>query len=122
MTPIFTHALVTFFYEDNQGNIGTEELTSRVTFAAVPASPGETTQYAASWVAPMDNFIKKLGRQRAQRRLGQASYVNEVLVTSDRYDDFWTTIFADAVGNGPCRWTITDISFFRSATEPTATV
>jgi len=118
----FCHATVEFLYTDNNGNTDPTPRTTRVTFAATEAGIGETTTYGASWVAPMDNFNRKLGRARAQRRIGQSSFARSVQVFNDTFDDFWGSIFADAIANGPCRWTITDISFTpKSSTQVDAT-
>jgi hypothetical protein len=119
---IFSHALVTFFYEDNHGNTSPFERTSRVTFAAVSNDDG-TYDYAAAWTAPMDNFARKTGRTIASARLkqGSPSHVRTVEASGD-HGTVFTAIFADAMGAGPCRWTITDIDFATSGDEVAATV
>ena len=112
---IFTHAKVTFFYTNNQGNVLPNLQTCRVTFAAFPATTGETTQYACSWVAPQDQFCRETGRQKAEARLLRRGnrYKRELLIHSDQNENFWHSIFVDAANYGPCRWEIIDISFNR---------
>ena len=124
-TPIFCHALVTCYYTDNHGNLicGSDglpkEFKTRATFAALPAAPGEKTSWAASWVAPNDNFVRAIGRGRAEARLlRRKNLAHSCVVFSDQYVDFWQAIFADALQYTPCRWTVTDISFF---TKPEVT-
>jgi|14_taG_2_1085336.scaffolds.fasta_scaffold00855_12 hypothetical protein len=130
MTPIFCHAFVTFTAVDNNGNpiittienideAGnvtkeiTEILVARVTFAAYHAEAHETTQYAAAWTAPMDNFSRATGRSIAGSRLENtsAAHVRDYVVAAGNYTDFWQGIFANAMENSPCRWDVMDVSF-----------
>jgi hypothetical protein len=111
---IFCHAYVEYFYMPNRGPAKPEPLVGRVTFAAQPVKAGEVATYSAAWVAPMDTFDRKAGRKIAERRLkglcSDAQSARPVKVFNDSYEDFWNSIFADAISNGPSRWIILNIS------------
>ena len=121
---IFTHAKVTFFYTDNQGNMLSTVQSSRVTIAALSATTGETTQYACSWVAPQDQFCRTTGRQIAKERLcnSKNNHKQEIMIHSDQSENFWKSIFVDAIDHGPCRWLIIDIDFNRRQPSQSHTI
>lgn len=116
---LFCHALVTYMYGDDP-----TERTTRVTFA-VQQTEDQTHEYTAAWTAPMDNFTKVRGRQLAEARLLRRGdrYKRTFTTAAEDYHTIFETVMADAMDQGPCRWTILDISFFKTpSTDDSVTV
>ena len=109
---LYCHAVVSFMYGDDP-----IERTTRVTFA-VEQTDDQTYSYAAAWTAPMDNFAKKTGRRTASARLSNdsPSHVHAITTGAEDYHSIFEAVMADAMDKGPCRWTILDITSFRSDT------
>ena len=105
---LFSHATATYFYTPNNSDTEEEERKSNVTFAIEPVGDG-SYRYSAAWCAPGDNFSKKIGRAIASGRF-RAGITTHVVPREVTRTNILNTVFADAMGFGPSRWMITDIS------------
>jgi len=110
---LFCHALVAYMYKNDP-----TERTTRCTFA-VRQDENQTYSYATAWASPSDNFAKRIGRQIAHARLINNSpvHVNKVTTGAENYRDILKTVMADAMDKGPSRWTVTDITFFKTTSD-----
>ena len=91
----------------------------RVTFASTIVPTGSTATYSFACVSPNDQFSKSIGRNLAQERLTTIDGTtkrSQLLIHSDRYYNFWSAIFEDAIAKKlfPKNWDILTIEFSSS--------
>jgi hypothetical protein len=108
MKTLFTHAIATFNYKPNRAG-NTTVKRSFVTIAIEQIEPG---MYVCgfSWLAPSDNFSRKLGRDKAMARLRAKSprHTSNFFTTGDSYEEILNTavrtVETFAKHEGPSRW------------------
>lgn len=108
---MFCHPTVSFLYQEDP-----TPRQSRCTIA-VEQIGDQSFQYAVAWTAPMDAFAKKRGRQLAEGRLMSDNCRREITTAAEGYREIFEAVFADAIQNGPSRWTIKKIEFIARSTE-----